>query len=151
ETRMTGDVLLDGPRVSLSRDVNGQRLETVAGWPAGMLFWFPATAALGLLVRAAGGRPAFPALTLDKSAAFVLRPVEVYLTAGQEEVLVVARQRVVARPFSIRWDNQERTVWLDEYGWPVKMVRGDGLAAVETRYVRYQPAIQRDADFHDER
>jgi hypothetical protein len=80
----------------------------------------------------------YPAVTLDKTADFSLHRLDVtLLPLGQQETLAVARQNVAVRPLSISWQDQIRTVWLNPHRRPVKMVRGDGLTAVETRHIHY--------------
>jgi hypothetical protein len=40
------------------------------------------------------------------------------------------------RPLTLTWADQQRTIWLDEHHWPLKMTRGL-LTTTETRYVRF--------------
>jgi hypothetical protein len=61
----------------------------------------------------------------------------VTLRTGQQENLAVAQQNVAVRPLSISWQDQLRTIWLNPHRRPVKMVRGDGLTAIETRHIHY--------------
>ena len=50
------------------------------------------------------------------------------------------RETHVVRPLLITWDDQQRTIWIDEHGWPLQMRRQDGLIARETQYIRYPTA-----------
>lgn len=146
-----GNVLLEDEILTTSREVNGRRYEDEVTFQANCAFWFPSSIGLGLLANCAqGGRPPaegpMMSVTLkpygedgrhDAQDAFALRRTQVNLTAGPEEQLEIMGRNQWVTPLDIRWDDQVRTIWLDEYNWPVKMKRGDGLTAVENRYVRY--------------
>lgn len=118
--KMISGNLLFEDTLSLSREVNGKRLEDEI--PAGQAFWFPATAGLSRLTHLAATE-SVQAVTLNKKDDFNL----------WSTILSVTEQEN-AKTF--RWADQERTVWLDEHGLPMKMQRGD-LIAVETRLVRH--------------
>lgn len=119
-TLISGNVLFDDDTLSLSREVNGVRVEN--GVPAGQAFWFPATVGLSQLTHLSPNRPT-PAVTLNKADDFALWSTTVSLT-----------EQAGAKTF--RWADQERTIWLDAQGWPTKMQRGT-LTAVETRLIRH--------------
>lgn len=138
---ISGDILVEDNLMTLLRDVNGQdgdeHYEETADTTEKPLFWLPSSIGLGLVADHEAAAEAVPAVTLDKTADFAFKRVSVRLSAGEKETLAVARRDVVARPLSIRWQDEERTIWLDEHDFPVKMVRGDGLTAVETRHIHY--------------
>jgi hypothetical protein len=138
---IAGDVLIEDGVMTLVRDVEGQdgkqHFEETADTSERPLFWLPSSIGLGLLATSDPADGAVPALMLDKTADFAFKRVDVRLTAGDEERLAVAGQDVLVRPLSIRWEEQERTIWLDGDDIPVRMRRGDGLTAVETRHIRY--------------
>lgn len=148
-TTITGDLLMEDSVVTLIRDINDQQgehhFEETAKADNQTVFWYPSAMGLGLLAYShpdplpAGTFPTgtFPAITLDKAADFALRRVNVTLQPGEKETLAVARQNVVVRPLLIRWQDQSRTIWLNPHKRPVKMVRGDGLAAVEVHHIHY--------------
>jgi hypothetical protein len=138
--------------MTLTRDVNGRRFEETAETDNQTLFWFPSAMGLGLLAYHNPGANAFapgevptgtlptgnyPAVTLDKAADFALKRVKLTLQSGEKEMLAVAQQNVAVRPFSIRWQDQSRTLWLNPHKRPVKMVRDDGLTAVEVHHIHY--------------
>ena len=136
-TQVNGDLQIDERSALLSREVNGTRLEDEQNLQPNWGFWFPSTVSLGLLAAAAGDGEQLWAIGLEKESAFGMRAVRAQLDWEQEEELDVAGQRLTVRPCSIRWDGQSRKVWLDGDYWPVKMLRPDGLEAVESRYIRY--------------
>ncbi|HRQ37569.1 MAG TPA: hypothetical protein PLD25_06615 [Chloroflexota bacterium] len=126
-----GTLLLEDTAVTNTRTVNGTTYTDDVDLRSGYGFWFPSSIGLGLLAGFGGGT----AMTLtsvnseqlavsgERSEVFALRVVEV-MVSGE-------------RPLTIRWLENERRIWLDEHGWVVKMERGDGLTAVETRAVWY--------------
>jgi hypothetical protein len=141
-TMISGDLLMENNIMTLVRDVNGQHLEETAETDNQSLFWYPSTMGLGTLVYCHPSPDpyptgTFPAVTLDKAADFALKHVNVTLRTGQQENLAVAQQNVAVRPLSISWQDQLRTIWLNPHRRPVKMVRGDGLTAIETRHIHY--------------
>jgi hypothetical protein len=143
---ISGDLIIEDDAMTLLRDINGkngQHFEETVETDDQTLFWYPSTMGLGTLVychRSPDPLPTgtYPAVTLDKTADFALHRLDVtLLPLGQQETLAVARQNVAVRPLSISWQDQLRTVWLNPHRRPVKMVRGDGLTAVETRHIHY--------------
>lgn len=140
---ITGQVVLEDDAVIATRDVNGRRYENVVDAPVDYAFWFPSSVGLGLLARhAADDRPT-TAVSLradfdDPEVAFGTFTAEVRLQTGGAGTLTVGGKAYEVRPLTIRWDDETRTLWLDAHDWPLKMARGDGLTAVETRYIRYQ-------------
>jgi hypothetical protein len=154
-TKIMGNVLLEEEVLTATREVNGIRYEDSVEFQAGCGFWFPSAVGLGLLANCAqGGVPSAGgtsdgttmAVTLESprddqdveaECAFALFRTEVDLSTGATEQLEVMGRSLLANPLNICWQDQERTIWLDEYNWPIKMRRDDGLTAVETRYIRY--------------
>lgn len=121
---MEGTLLLEDTVATNTRTVNGQTITEEADLTLGYGFWFPSSVGLGLLVGFAGGTAVTLASVNDnRLSAFGLQVVEV---AGAGE-----------RPLTIHWLENERTIWLDEHGWVVKMSRDGGLTAVETRSIWY--------------
>lgn len=137
--RVAGTLLFDDTSITGTRSVNDVTYEEDMDLAAGIGFWFPSSVGLGLLAGFEGGT----AVTLDSasrepSAVFRLQVVETAVTRGEASELTVAGKPVTVRPFTLRWAASERTVWLDERQWPMKMKRDDGLTAVETRAIRYR-------------
>jgi hypothetical protein len=137
DKHIAGDLQFDEHSALLRREVNGQRFEDEQKLPSEWGFWFPSTIALGLLVAAAGDDEQIWATTLERASGFALRALTVRLDWEDREEMDVARQTRLVRPCLIRWNDQSRKVWLDEDFWPVKMLRSDGLEAVESRHIRY--------------
>ncbi len=151
DLQIAGNVLLENETLTASRQVNGVRHEDDIEFQAQCGFWFPSSIGLGLLANCAqGGEPpadgVVATVTLappiedqpaGPDAAFALVPAEVRFQMGRDAEMTLMGKVVSVRPFTMRWHDQERTIWLDEHNWPLKMRRGDGLTAVETRYVRY--------------
>lgn len=132
----SGNVLFAGNTVTLARTVDGRRLEMERDLPSGYAFWFPATAGLALLARKADDGETVPGATLDKDEQFALRFLDVHIRPGRPQPDTIMGKEIVLRPLTISWADQQRTIWLDQHEWPLKMER-EGLAAVETRYIRY--------------
>ena len=107
-------------------------------------FFFPSTIGLGLLLRPSHRiQSGTSVATLDMHSEGALedllrfKQLSPQLTAPEEEAVVIGRKTHQTQRTTITWQDQSRTIWLDEHNQPVKMVRGDGLTAVEVRYVRY--------------
>jgi hypothetical protein len=132
-----GHLLFDEGRLTLSRLVNRVRHEEEVALLPGYAFWFPSTIGLGLLAAYAHRAEPLTAVTLHKATNFDLRATEVSFRHGEAGTLRMGRDEKPVRLLDIRWQEQQRLLWLDETGWPVRMKRGDGLTAVETRYIRY--------------
>lgn len=151
EVQISGNVLAEDQVLLATREVNGSRFEDVVEFKANCGFWFPTSIGLGLLGNCVqGGLPPengrrttvmlsgeLGEHSLQDGRAFTLRPAEVHLSFHPEEVLTIMGQNLEVKPFQIRWHDQERTLWLDDHNWPLKMMRDDGLMAVETRLIRY--------------
>jgi hypothetical protein len=141
DREVIGDLLFTGEALVSSREVDGRRFEEERSFGSGCLFWFPSVVALALAAGSAGSDGGDrAAVLLHQAADFGLQTVTVRLKVGEEEDLVREGRNVPTWPYSIRWPGEERTVWLDRQGWPMKMIRGDGLAAVEKVYIDYRQA-----------
>ena len=99
--------------------------------PDGYRFWFPSSTGLGLLVGMAGET------AVSLNADFELFRTEMVATTGEANTLSLKGKEVAVQPVTFAWADQTRTLWFDERQWPLRMVRSDGLTAVETRYIRY--------------
>jgi hypothetical protein len=134
---VNGHLLFDEGRLTLSRVVNRVRHEEEMALLPGYAFWFPSTIGLGLLAGNVDQAAPLTAVTLHKATHYGLHATEVTFRHGEAGTLRVGRDELPVRLLDIRWQAQQRLLWLDEAGWPLKMKRGDGLTAVETRYIRY--------------
>jgi hypothetical protein len=131
-----GNVLFSAGVVTAVRTVNGERVEEEMVLPAAYAFWFPATAGLSLLAQLPAAARV-PAVTLCRDRHLALAATNVMATMAALEQIELMGQVVDTRRLTVQWDGQERTLWLDEYGWPLRMQRND-LVATETRYLRYK-------------
>lgn len=133
--QIKGLLLFEGERVSLTRQVNEQRFEEETALATPYLFWFPASAGLSLLAQAQPGSEQ-NGLSLSRDADFALwrGPVAVRRDAPQSREIM--GRSLPTRPLHLEWGEEKRTIWLDEYNWPVQMQKGN-LFAKETRYLRY--------------
>lgn len=140
--QIRGDMLIEDQQVVLSREINNERLETQAQFAPQMPFWFPASAGFSLLASsvAAGGVSALEsgvsALTLNRAQNYALWPTTLSVREGPPEPQLLMDRLVNLRPLIVRWVDQERTLWLDQHNWPVRVQRG-ALVAIDKRYVRY--------------
>lgn len=119
---LAGRLLFTDTAVIARRTINGTTYEEELPWTAQTHFWFPASVGLGLLVPFDSGT----AVTLsgppnESAALFQIQTVEVHITPYAEAA------------YRITWPNNERIIWVNQHNWPIKMVRDNGLTAVETR------------------
>ena len=91
-----------------------------------------------LVVGPDGGTLSAEGVTLTFPPGAVDAETEVTVTPGEQAPLTVMGYQRTARPLTITWDGHTRTIWVEEDGWPLRMER-EGLAAVETRHIRYRP------------
>ncbi len=135
--RAGGNLLFAKDTVTLARTVDGRRLEEERELTSEVAFWFPATAGLALLAEKADDGETVPAVTLDKDEQFALRLVDLHIRPGPAQPHVIMGKEIDLRPLILSWAEQQRTIWVDQHNWPLKMER-EGLTAVETRYIRYR-------------
>jgi len=137
-----GTVLLEEDAVIATRETSSGRQEDVLKVPAGYAFWFPATAGLGLLAGLEGSesRKAVSLRTATADPALLMSPLltEVTIDKAEAKAVEVMGKEESARGLTIYWDDQQRKLWVDNDGWPLRMKRGDGLTAVVTRAIKYQ-------------
>ena len=133
---LRGDVQLDQTSVSNGRVVQGERYDETVELPSRYAFWFPSTIGVSLLARYSKVNSVLDAISLDRNRSFLLGQNKVSIEFGTEQSLVMTNHEISVRPCSILWDGEIRDLWLDEYQWPLKLRRGDGLTAIETQYIR---------------
>lgn len=133
-----GNLVLEDDAVVNGRTVNATRHEDVLALAPGYAFWFPSSIGLGLLAELSGPHTAVTLNTATDTPAGVMGLVEtaVDLQTGPPEPVRIMGKPVDARPLTVRWSDQTRTIWLDAHDWPIQMRRDDGLTAVETRLRR---------------
>lgn len=133
--QIKGLLLFEGDQISLTRQVGEQRFEEEAVLATPYLFWFPASAGLSLLADTETGS-ALNGLSLNRNADFALWSGPVIVRHGSPQTIEIMGRTLPARPLHLEWGEEQRTVWLDEYNWPVQ-VQKDNLIAKEIRYLRY--------------
>jgi hypothetical protein len=120
-------------------DRGGSRIEEILNVPAHYKFWFPASTALGFLARSHFDNPA-TAVTLvvsdNKIDDFQLLPL--VTTVERIKPGIGSAQDPASSPIRLFWEDQQRAIWLDSFGWPRRVARQDGMEAVETQLVHYQ-------------
>jgi hypothetical protein len=156
--QLKGNVLLEDEVIVATREVNEQYVTEETAVLPGCCFWFPSSVGLGLLENSGWGKERMDdeervdsvstvtlraptgevMLTADLPWPFGLLQVDVARRWGRPEMMTVSGEAVTVRPLILQWANQQRTVWLDQSGAVLKMVRDDGLTAVAIRYIRYQ-------------
>lgn len=150
--KINGNVLSEEDELIAARDVNGSHYEDAVPFEASCGFWFPSAIGTGLLancaqVSAVPSDGSSGTVTLDglihgrgheDPGTFALKRAEVRLRTAPAEQLELMGRLFQVKPFFINWDGRQKTLWLDEHGWPLKTTSDDGLTAVESRYIRYQ-------------
>ena len=133
-----GNLTFAPDSVTLSATKNGRRWEDDVSTTPNPAFWFPASMGLSLLATAvsAGTTPAVTLQVQDDSCR--LLATEITLTAQAQAGITIGRQSYAATPVTVQWQDQARTIWLDEHDLVLKMARPDGLTAVANRYIHYQ-------------
>jgi hypothetical protein len=132
------DVLVDGRSLSVSRDCNEVVTQDELILPPGFGLLMPATIGLALLVWSGRSQSCAMAIELDEQRCFAPLNTSVELEPLGEENLTVTGQLVAVRPYLIRRNGMNSTIWLDEHGLPVRLEAEDGLQAIEDRYVRHR-------------
>ncbi len=134
--RLRGNVLFEQTQLTLSLEVNGERRDQELPIAAAAAFWFPATMGLSLLASLSADGSATPVVTLDKEDDFALFSTTLAVEAGEKELLSLPAGQFEAWPRTLRWAEQERTIWLDAEGRLLQAQRRD-LVARQTRYLSY--------------
>lgn len=136
ELLITGDMIFSEGVATLTRHVNDERYEEEMPLEDDILFWLPTAAGLSLLANVVDYAER-PGLTLDVAQDMALLSVPVTLEKGPQETVSLMGRSLQARVLRVRWAQEERTMWLDEHRWPIRLQQGE-LTATETRYLRYQ-------------
>ncbi len=133
---ISGSAVWESNDIIASRVVNGKTYEDTA---TGSAFWFPAGAGLALLAWCAGEKNgvSMETATSAPDLLMTLFETEVAIEWGAANVEQVNDEFSPVRPLQVAWRDQRRTVWLDAEGRPLRLLRGDGLAAVAERLIRY--------------
>lgn len=136
-----GKLLFSGPALLNSRHVAGQHQDEEVEWDETARFFFPSVAGL-LLALAPAGPGAWSAWSLDMHAPvaspgfFALRRQTLTIQAIHQGWAGTLPAQP-AQAWQITWDDQSRSIWLDDYGWPLAMQRQDGLTAQRTWGLAY--------------
>ena len=128
----------------------GNRIEEIIAMPDGFKFWFPSSSALGFLARSQfDGRETAVTLVVSENDGddFALLPL--VTTVEKINPGFGPAQEDDQRPIRLYWEDQQRSIWLDSSGWPRRVARQDGLAAVETQLVNYQRINKPGEQQHD--
>ena len=115
--RAHGQILFEAGQMTAVREINGQRFEQeVPPSP----FFFPSVAGLWLLRGVQGGRVALQTLAMHQ------REPEAFMA-----LVPLTSELAHDGPHTrLRWGDQERRIQWNAQGYPVQMVRQDGLTAV---------------------
>ncbi|MFN2221584.1 MAG: hypothetical protein PVH65_15280 [Chloroflexota bacterium] len=132
------DVLVDGDSFNISRAGAWGAAHDVVNRPAGFGLLLPSLVGMALFVRDIAGERNHSAILLDPARQFAPRQVTVKIETLEEEELAVTGQTLVVRPHLIDQNGTRQTIWLDQYGLPVRANDETGLQAVEDRYVRHR-------------
>lgn len=139
---LAGTLLFEPELATLAQNVAGRRVEEEISLPPAFTFWFPATAALSLPASLPPDGD-HPALLLRKGETFTLEQATVTVRPRPAGRIQLMGREMETRSLVVHWVGgdrpaQQRTLWLDQAGWPLQMVRDDGLQALEISYVRYR-------------
>jgi hypothetical protein len=132
-------VLFEGGVITASREVNGDSFDEEVAVTADTDFWLPSSVGLSLLAKGEGQTAvSLRTVSSKQYSVFSLFKTDIKLGWEEDEEIVVMGRACTSRPLHLQWADQQRTIWLDEQGSVLKMVRGDGLTAVATRLIYYK-------------
>lgn len=131
-----GAVILEGNSIVATREVNGRRFEETA---RGDAFWFPSALGLAMLRHVTDAKRGVLMATgneeLDDVMTLVETSVSIEWKTDHEHAL--DEKAAVQGVLDVSWPGNRRTLWLDEDGNPLRLVRDDGLIAVAERVMVY--------------
>lgn len=142
--QVAGDVVLENDSVSATRIVNGKESEQVLDLPTGYRFWFPSVA--GLHFAGWRGNDPKTAVTLngkvgdENTLAVQVVDFEYFMMITDFMEMEAAGKVRQYSPCKLSWgDGNWRIIQRDwESGWPLGMMRDDGLTAVARQYIKYE-------------
>jgi len=134
---LNGDVQIQERNVTLSRQINGRRIEDELEIEPGFRFWFPSAIGLALLCRQDIEEGSSRTITLDREQDFKLVDWPVSIDWQEKDKLTVAGRITIAQRCLIIANNQNYVLWLDEHRWPIVLLFADGRRAIETQPIRY--------------
>ena len=134
---VTGNVIVSEGVATLARDVNDERYEEEVPLEEERLFWLPTAAGLSLLANEMEEQAQRPGLTFNVEEEMALWPVPVTLEKGSQETVSLMGRPLQTQVLVVRWAREERTMWVDENRWPIRVQQGP-LMATEMRYLRYR-------------
>lgn len=136
ESKIIGNVVFDDGTATNLREVDGMRQEgEVTGSP---FLLFPSITGLGWLLGANQSNVA----VLDSNNQYGIKSIQPAVSKLEvPDLLTIGRHEIAATAHIIHFENQIRIVWLDQYGFPVRMCRpmpnDPPIIATESRYIRY--------------
>lgn len=141
-SEVSGTAVFEDKDLILVTEQKERRVEEVLPLPPGFVFWFPASTALGLLVDLPQAQ-ALPGVHLrlpqrDDDVGLELAQATAIVTSHRVEQRVIMGEARDLQPVSIWWEDQERRLWLDQHGQPLRMARQDGLVALETQLIVFK-------------
>ena len=133
---VSGAAVWEKKEVIAARRVDDVAYEDVA---CGEAFWFPAGAGLALLAVYAGETKGITMMADTSDPARMMAVVEmpVAITLGAAATEDINGELLPVRPLTVVWADQQRTLWIDTEGRPLRLRRNDNLTAVAERLIRY--------------
>jgi hypothetical protein len=141
--QVAGDIVLEETAVSSTRTINGKASDQVIHLPKGYRFWFPSV--VGLHFAGWRGNEPKTAVTLnskvgdENTLAVQVVDFEYFMMITDFMEMTAAGKVYKYTPCKLSWgDGNWRIIQRDwENGWPLGMMRDDGLTAVVSRCIRY--------------
>ncbi len=134
-----GNVQLERDAVLFTSGQDERRVEEMIALDEGYKFWFPCSSALGLLAKSQfdGWTPAVT-LVVSENGANGPALLPLVTSVNRQGPRYTTGSKEALGPITLSWENQQRTLWLDAQGWPLRMRRQDGVTARETELILYQ-------------
>ncbi len=142
EFEIIGTVLLEEDSIIVTKEIKGERFEEILLLPKDYRFWFPASTGLGLLAKSPA-KNIETAVSLQTNSNLPEKLMSPYvtplqITRGDYTDLEIMNKQTMVCPLTIRWQGQQRKIWINKNNWPLMMERPDGLSAKESQYIQYQ-------------
>jgi len=106
--------------------------------PPGFGLLTPGFVGLGLVLDRSQVSAAVTMVTLDGNEDLVTSSATIEIDELNEELLAVMGQELAVRRYLIRLGHVTYTIWLDNYGLPVRVGDEHGTMAAENRYMRHR-------------
>ncbi len=130
------DLIMGDNIITLTQKIGHQRWEDEAPYADKSGFLFSSAAWLGYWMSHQGSKVASRILHLSQKEKFELveRPLAVQRQEGKP--VIIGGQSIPAELFTVTISDEKQNLWIDKFGLGLKVVLGNGLTAVETRYIR---------------